>query len=54
MMRKTGIQEQITVTGDSDHPDIRTLRSLAGELEDGEILSLSLEGVVLSDGQEEE
>ena len=48
------MQDHLTETGTIDAPDIATLKSLVDELEDGEVLSLSLEGLVLSNGKEEE
>ena len=47
------MQDHLTEAGISDTPDIATLKSLVDELEDGEILSLPLEGMVLSNGKEE-
>ena len=47
------MQDHLTEAGTSDTPDIATLKSLVDELEDGEILSQPLEGMVLSNGQEE-
>ncbi len=48
------MQDHLTEAGISNAPDIATLKSLVDELADGEILSLTLEGMVLSNGQEEE
>ena len=47
-------QEQKAAAGKGNDADIETLRSLVDELEDGEILSIPLEGVVISNGTKTE
>ena len=47
-------QEQRAAAGTDNDTDIETLRSLVDELEDGEILSIPLEGMVISNGTKAE
>ena len=47
-------QEQRVAAGTCNDTDIETLRSLVDELKDGEILSIPLEGVVISNGTKAE
>lgn len=47
-------QEQKAAAGTDNDAVIETLRSLVDELEDGEILSIPLEGMVISNGTKAE